>query len=352
MNRINWNIRLTTQDNKLSSGTDGRTSFWPHDSTAILLNNKNNTALTALNLVSNVLYQHRFQKARRTFSLDFNVQVNSRNGHGDYLAMSTYYLNADSVVQIHQAYESVTRSLSLSPILSFTEPVGDSSMLVMNFKPSWQDNSNTRLTDDLVQGIDDYSELSNKFSYQYNKMAGSISYNYNTKMKEFSAGFDAEQSELSGLQTFPVSDTTQRTFFNILPRISFVKRFASKASFSVNLTSTTQSPMINQLQDVLDVSNPLFIKSGNANLCNHATIHWTSDLIGESWIVRCTLCFLRVDHSVRTTSVVPPLFSIEIQFYKVLTLPEVLKSVHTKTWTTITPQGFLESTDFPLRKLK
>jgi hypothetical protein len=266
LNRINWNARVTTQDNKLSSGTDGTTSFWPHDSTAILLNNRNNTALQAMNLISNLLYQHRFQKARRTFSFDCNVQLNSRNGSGNYLAMSTYYLNADSMVQIHQAYESVTQSFSLSPILSYTEPVGDSSMLVLNFKPSWQDNSNSRLTDDLVQGIDDYSALSNKFSYQYNKMAGSISYNYNTKTKEFSAGFDAEQSELSGLQTFPVSDTTQRTFFNILPRVSFVKRFVSKASFSVNLTSTTQSPMINQLQDVLDVSNPLFIKSGNANL--------------------------------------------------------------------------------------
>ncbi|MBX7052177.1 MAG: outer membrane beta-barrel protein [Flavobacteriales bacterium] len=266
VNKINWNFRLTSQDNQQASSTTGRTSFWPHDSTAIALHNQNSTTSDAINMVSNVVYQHRFKKARRTTSLDINAQLNKRNIHGDYQAISTYYINQDSLVELHQAYHSITKTMSLSPILSYTEPLGDSSMLIMLFKPSWQINTTSRLTDDLVLDIEDYAALSNKYSYQYNKTAGGIAYNYFTSKQEFTAGFDAEQSQLAGLQTFPVSDTTDRTFFNILPRINYVRKFVSKASLSVNATSTTQSPSVNQLQDVLDVSNPLFVRSGNASL--------------------------------------------------------------------------------------
>lgn len=271
LNRLTWNFRMASQDAIATSTISGLTHFWPYESPSIQLKNNNNTTSGAKNFVTNLLYQHRFKKLKRTISLDINTQWNMREGNGEYQSESQFFDIQDSLADIHQQYESLTLSAAIYPTLSYTEPIGDSSMVVFNIKPSFQENSTSRLTDDLILNIDNYANLSNKYEFQYNKMAGNVSYQYYTKKRELTLGIEAEESTLQGVQTFPLSNTTNRKFLNLLPRLQYVRRFANTSSFNFNISAYTISPTSSQLQEVLDISNPLFITGGNPRLLQSKT---------------------------------------------------------------------------------
>lgn len=266
MNKFISNTRFTSQAYNATSSLTGQTARFSNAESTIATSNSNNSKSAGINLTNDTQWQHRFKKARRTSSLNINTALNNRLGSGTYNSSSTYFLQNDSTALIKQQYNSNAQTLTVTPTLNYTEPLGKKSLLVFNVKSSWQHNNSEKITDDLVSGFYTYAPLSNKYSFDYNKYAGGISYRYATDKTDFSIGTDFEQSQLVGNQTYPSASNTSRTFNNVLPSLSFIKRFESKARLNISINSTTNAPGITQLQDVLDVSNPLFVKRGNSNL--------------------------------------------------------------------------------------
>lgn len=218
-------------------------------------------------LNSDVQWQHKFKKNRRTLSLNMNTQANERNGDGGYVSTSIFFLENDSTVVLNQSYTNNNKSLTLSPSANYTEPLGKNSILQFTAKPSWSENDAEKITSNVVGSnlILDTS-LSNKYRYTYNKQSGGVYYRYATDSVEFSIGSDIEQSHLRSDQTYPQISSTDRTFFNILPNMRFTRRYPSKARFVAQFNSSTQAPSVAQLQNVIDVSNVLFVRSGNIGL--------------------------------------------------------------------------------------
>lgn len=71
---------------------------------------------------------------------------------------------------------------------------------------------------------------------------------------------------LSGSQVFPVEFAINQSFQNILPNAQLNYRFNKSKNLRINYRTSTNIPTITQLQNVIDISNPLQIKSGNDQL--------------------------------------------------------------------------------------
>ena len=59
---------------------------------------------------------------------------------------------------------------------------------------------------------------------------------------------------------------TNRSFASVLPSMNLNYRFSKTENLNISYRASNTAPTITQLQDVLDVSNPLQVTTGNANL--------------------------------------------------------------------------------------
>ena len=230
-----------------------------------------NTRTTAdnvgLNFSNNLLYRHKFGKKGRTISLNVNTQLNNRDGNGTNYA--SYLLPADTTL-LDQEYTLTTRGLTIAPGLNYTEPIGKNGQLQFNYSPSYTKNSSDKQTNNLNTGTNTYTDfdtlLSNKYDNINIRHRGGVAYRYNDKKQTFNIGADAQYSTLNGSQYFPTAFTTDKAFTNILPNAMYNYRFNQSKNLRIMYRTNTDIPSISQLQNVVDISNPLLLKTGNTDL--------------------------------------------------------------------------------------
>jgi hypothetical protein len=79
-------------------------------------------------------------------------------------------------------------------------------------------------------------------------------------------GLNYQHLDLTGKQLFPSTFIIKKPFDNLLPIASFQYNFSKSANIRFFYRTNTNVPSINQLQSVIDNSNPQLLSSGNPNL--------------------------------------------------------------------------------------
>jgi hypothetical protein len=239
-------------DNKLLSNTNARSSI-------------NNIGYDFSN---NILYQHKFSKKGRTISLNIGTQLTEKNNDGDYLSINNY--GDTSASGLDQIFKTYSNSKKVSGNLSYTEPINKNAQLQISYNPSYTQGSSDKKTNDFDSLTNIYnhfnSALSNKYENIYITQRGGLSYKYQKEKMNFSFGADAQEATLMGQQTYPIAFTINKNFKTILPNAQMNYRFSKSKNLRINYRTSTNVPSISQLQNVIDVSNPLQIKSGNSDL--------------------------------------------------------------------------------------
>lgn len=215
---------------------------------------------------NSILFQHKFHKNGRTISLNLATTLSERDNNGSY-----YSLYSDTAETVRdQQYHIYSYNKKISPNLAYTEPIGKNGQIQANYNPSYTEGKSDKSTNDFDPVTGQYNDfnttLSNKYNNIYQTQKGGLSYRYRKEKLNFSFGADAQQSTLSGDQTFPYPFRIDQSFQNILPNAMLNYRFSKTKNLRVYYRSTTNIPNISQLQNVVDISNPLQIKSGNAGL--------------------------------------------------------------------------------------
>ena len=80
------------------------------------------------------------------------------------------------------------------------------------------------------------------------------------------ATINAQYATLTGNQDYPVSYSANKTFFNILPQAMFNYKFDKGTNLRIFYRTSTNTPSITQLQNVINNSNPLLLTTGNPDL--------------------------------------------------------------------------------------
>ncbi len=268
-NKITLTPRLVVQENNTTSLFSG-TNILPLASAPLNATQSNTFSESkGYNFSNDLLWQHKFNKNGRTVSLNLNQQINNRQGLGNYFASTIYNDLLSESDTTDQKYNSDSRTVTYGANLSYSEPIGSKAQILLSYKPAITSSNAFKETlnpDALGEYTLTDTYLSNTYKSDYISQRGGINYMLNTNKSNFSIGADVEQAELIGQQSFPDAYQTKKSFFNILPSARYTYNFDKTLNLNLNYRSSTNVPSISQLQNSIDVSNPLFVKVGNPNL--------------------------------------------------------------------------------------
>ncbi|NJO24920.1 MAG: outer membrane beta-barrel protein, partial [Bacteroidia bacterium] len=246
-------------------------NFYESNDPISIIENRSNSTRDALNFNNNILYRHSFAKRGRTLSANLSTRVNNNEGQTYTDAFTTYYkgnINLDDSLQ--QFSDQNTKGLTLSANLNYSEPIGKSGIIQFSYNPSYTLNKSNQETYMYDGNSGKYSEfdtsLSNVFENTYVTQRGGISYRLGDQNKNISLGFDYQAAELNSDQVFPYVTTVKRTFSNILPNAMVRFNFSKQSNIRIFYRASTNPPSVNQLQEVINNTNPLMISTGNPQL--------------------------------------------------------------------------------------
>lgn len=225
------------------------------------------------NIRNNILYRHSFPKRGRTFSVNLNTSFNKNDGENFIMSRYRFYdesgVPSDSLQD--QNIINPTEGYSLSGNVNYTEPLSQKSQLQFNYSPSYSRNKANQQTYSFDPVGGKYSEfidsLSNKFDNTTTTQNGGVTYRFSeSRDNQFSVGINFQYSRLESDREFPSVTRVNQTFSNILPNLQWRKKLSARSSIRFFYRANTNFPSVTQLQDVVNLSNPLRISSGNPNL--------------------------------------------------------------------------------------
>lgn len=221
------------------------------------------------NISNNLYFRHAFAKRGR--SLNFGVNINLSKNNGDFITDGHYQFYdfsgsflSDSTQNQHT--DSRSNSQSYGGSISYTEPLSKNSILQFEYRPSVQYSKADQkafLYDGQKYSLFD-TTLSNLFDNSITTHRGGITYRY-SKGRDvmFFAGLNYQQSQLESERTFPSITNVDQKFSNFLPIAMYRKKISDRSNIRIFYRTSVNFPSVSQLQDVINLSDPLRVSSGN-----------------------------------------------------------------------------------------
>ncbi len=269
MNSLIITPRLSIQNNKSQSVFGSNTKL----SELVTLNNNssnNSSSGSGYNISNNILLKHKFVKTGRTISLNFGNSYNNRNSVSKQNSVNDYYTKPDTTITTIQQKNSKSESQGYSGSLIYTEPLGKKANLQLSYSPSYSVSNAEKLnyTPDNLTGafIIRETNLSNKYNFRVLKQSGGVNYRLREEKYNFMTGVNLQEQDLTGDQEFPLVFKTDKKFTSLLPTASLMYNFTKAKNLRIFYRTSTRTPDISQLQDVVDNSNPVLLSTGNSAL--------------------------------------------------------------------------------------
>lgn len=216
-------------------------------------------------------YKRKLNRRGRSLVADASFQKNDNERTGFLLADNTF--NTDSgqlLVPARQRQLYNDDASNWGGSVSWTEPLGKKQYLEWRVSGRKYANNTDKLFYDTLFAATPQEifnpQLSNRFKRGYAYQRGSMNYSINRETFNFTAGAVVQQSVLSG-QLLDVENTPiTRRFVRVLPSMYY--HYEPKAGFNVDADYNTElrEPSLEQLQPVVDNSNPLNTFTGNPDL--------------------------------------------------------------------------------------
>jgi Outer membrane protein beta-barrel family len=269
MNSIVFNPRLSLQSNTADNLTTGATSIMD---TFLLssINSNYKTKFTGYNSNNTLLYRKRLKKYGRTFSVQFNADLNDKTGTTTNYSKNTYLMPSDTTITLDQNAENANGGQTYGSSVSYTEPIGKLWALQATYNPSINFNYadkktfNRDETNNVYQSLD--SILSNEYKNTIQTQKGGINLRIKKETWMIGGGINFQTVSLKGDQRFPYAATVSKSFENFLPTITMQFRFTKNTNLRFNYRTSTNLPSVTQLQNVVDNSNTLLLSTGNPDL--------------------------------------------------------------------------------------
>ncbi|MEN0003491.1 MAG: TonB-dependent receptor [Bacteroidota bacterium] len=260
--------RLSIQQNEGAEQTIGETF-----TTDTPINNSFydfNSELTGINFSNTLLYRQRFEKRGRSFSVRVTTQYNENSGDSELFSATSSRFDPTFTDTTDQINTLLTEGWTHRARVIYTEPLARRSMLQFSYDASLQQNNSDQETFDFSSDSGTYSDLntglSNIFDSEYRTHQAGLGYVYRGKGYFLTTRVNAQWASLDNEQQFPFADASNRSFFDVLPFAMFRYRVSKSENLRIFYRTNTDVPSINQLQSVIDNSNPLQLSTGNPNL--------------------------------------------------------------------------------------
>ncbi|GHA59562.1 hypothetical protein GCM10007389_09490 [Pontibacter akesuensis] len=238
------------------------------------LTNSINTNLAQrdnINFSNNILFSHRFGDSGRILTADVNTSYGSTDGD-TYQAENTDNLLDPSENVVRDQYINLNRNnLAWSGNLDYSQRLGEKSRLQLEYNIGNQLNDSDRRAYNRLSEDGDYSGepiafLSNKFESNYLSQSVGPSYQYRDDKTRLQLNARYQYATLESDSEYPRVYSFKRNFQNVLPSAEYEYKISKTSNLNINYRTNTNVPSVEDLQDVLDISNPLQPRIGNPQL--------------------------------------------------------------------------------------
>lgn len=220
----------------------------------------------SISLNSSLLYRHRFGKKGRTFSTNLTFGLGQNDMDGTLNSSNQFFIGNQENQTIEQINTQATDNLSYGTTLSYTEPLGKRRYLEANynFRVNQNDVNREVYNEETGQLIFD-NNLSNKYTSAYTYHRPGFNLRVNRPKYNAALGASYQMTSLKGELLLRGVNISQQ-FENLLPVARFNYDFSSFKHLRLDYETSMQEPTIQQLQPVIDNSDPLNIYEGNPDL--------------------------------------------------------------------------------------
>lgn len=260
---------ISFQKNKSYNSTFAENFYAINDSTNIS-NGISNADRNGFNIRNNIMFRHSFPKRGRSLSLGFNTTFSKNDGETIIDNQYRFYKTVgvtDSL--LNRFTDNATNGTTIGGNIAYTEPLGKKSQLQIDYTPSIQKNKSDQQTFSFDGGK--YSifdtTLSNKFDNTITTHNVGVNYRLGqSRDEQLSFGLNFQTSRLQSDREFPTATKVNQTFSNILPNVMWRKKISNYSNIRLFYRANTNFPSVTQLQDVLNLTNPIRVSIGNPNL--------------------------------------------------------------------------------------
>lgn len=223
-----------------------------------------------LNATASLVYRKKFKKRGRALVLEANGAMQQDDQEAALYSINKFRPGTDKAFadSIRQAQFQTNDQTNWGAKVSYTEPLGGAKYLQLNFSHQNYNNDWDREVYDIgVRGVDRVKnrQLSNHYLRGYFYDRGGLSLMVNRPKASLTASMDVQRSQLDG-NLITLDTTIQQIFTNVLPGLRYRYEFAPTRNLSVNYRTNVREPSLEQLQPIVDNTDPLNIYVGNPNL--------------------------------------------------------------------------------------
>lgn len=226
-----------------------------------------------LDFFNRLLYSHKFMRPGRTFTWRSNLAKGWNKDESNRQAKNTFFENQQGRTELlNQRTTRQRLGDSWETGVSFTEPIGKKGQMEIEYEIGNRANDSDQLTFDVEKGdfIDgNYlldTALSNTFESSYLTQELELGYQYSTERFKMQTEIQYQDAQLNNKQEFPAPFELRRRFNSFLPTVRIEYKFSPNTNIQVDYDTDTNEPRINQLQSVIDNTNPLQLRTGNPDL--------------------------------------------------------------------------------------
>lgn len=217
-------------------------------------------------IVSNLSYRKKFTKKGRTISVLSDLNFNDKAQDATLISENIFFDAANSptfIEKVDQIKANQQTTSSIASNMVYTEPLSEKSFLIFKYGLTVAKNDAERVTSNNNGAIID--SLSNHFVFNTVNNSGSLSYRYVAKKVNFiiGSGVGTANYQLNDLE---LGTNRGINFTNFIPSASLNFNPKQQRKVRFNYNGNTTNPTLQQIQPIIDNSDPLNIAVGNANL--------------------------------------------------------------------------------------
>lgn len=278
MNSILYTPSLTFQhsDNNNEDSSWTRSVSPNFNYLALTSNTVNSNVRDGLNAGNNMLYRRRFNKIGRTFTLGWNNTYGESESNGANRS-PIYFFKPDGSAQgaLSQNQQNTQKTFTRNNVISssYTEPLAANKVLELNYAYTLNKSNSDKQTFNYNPSTTNYDVpnllLTNRFENIFEANRFGANFRVQEKKYNYQLGMGVQRATLTSdsYQAILGKDSlTTQSYTNFFPQASFNWTPSRTKGIRFNYRGRTNQPNVSQLQDVLDVSNPLFVKTGNPEL--------------------------------------------------------------------------------------
>ncbi len=237
---------------------------------------KNTNERDGFNLSNNFLFRHKFSKTGRTITLGWNNTTGNSTSNGFTYSDNEFFRQDGTVYNTllqNQQNNQKTKNSSNVLSTSYTEPLGLNKLLELNYAYTNNVNTSNKKTYDYNTGTGKYENPNLLLTNDFKNIFLAHRFGFNFRQQEtkynYQLGLSVQQSTLesnSYLASTGKDSVSRASYVNYFPTARFDFTPSKNKSIRFRYNGRTNQPSITQLQNVLDVSDPLNQYIGNPEL--------------------------------------------------------------------------------------